>query len=690
MVAKITSQFSVHHDWLKLKRILDVWEFFEKDIAGLPSANVNRNIEAALLLERDDKIYLNVLKIPSRMLLAPIGQSILGAENSIPTNRLPYNSRQRKPSLDSDSTLSGDTTDGPGADEYKFVETSHSQEVLLGLNELRKDGHFCDVTLLVEGDKFPAHRNVLASFSPYFKAMFTSKLAESRQSMVAVNGVEPAMMGLLLEYAYTSTVTITRSNVQSLLSAANLLQVLPVRDAACLYLERHMDSTNCVGIHCFAETHACTDLQLKARLFTLRNFWDVAHGEEFLGLSASKLVEFVSSDDLEVEREETVFQSVIRWYNNNPESRRPEFHKVLEYVRLPLLSPYFLHDCVEGQLVVRQSQEARVLIEEAKRFHLLPDRRMELQSPRTKPRKSAGTVQVIVAVGGEDDKVVLRSVECYDPVSRQWRTLACLPFAVSKHGLVASGKNTLYLAGGEFPDGSASRSMWRYDPILDVWQEMAPMLIPRSELGLAMLDGSVYAVGGWEGSYRLDCVERYDLDSNSWHFITPMKMAVTSPAVVAHDGMLYVTGGAVLEDGDGIELVQRYDPRSNTWTELAPMLIPRSGSAACVLDGHIYVVGGWHASTENTNKVERYDVQTNTWEFKAPMRERRYRPGVAVVDRHIFVLGGEEGWDRYHDTIECYSPDSDTWQLTGEMPTSRSWLSCVPLQVKKASTKEES
>jgi len=49
--------------------------------------------------------------------------------------------------------------------------------------------------------------------------------------------------------------------------------------------------------------------------------------------------------------------------------------------------------------------------------------------------------------------------------------------------LVASGKNTLYLAGGEFPDGSASRSMWRYDPVLDVWQEMAPMLVPRSELG---------------------------------------------------------------------------------------------------------------------------------------------------------------------------------------------------------------
>lgn len=39
-------------------------------------------------------------------------------------------------------------------------------------------------------------------------------------------------------------------------------------------------------------------------------------------------------------------------------------------------------------------------------------------------------MQVIVAVGGEDDKVVLRSVECYDPISRQWHTLASLPFAV--------------------------------------------------------------------------------------------------------------------------------------------------------------------------------------------------------------------------------------------------------------------
>lgn len=65
---------------------------------------------------------------------------------------------------------------------------------------------------------------------------------------------------------------------------------------------------------------------------------------------------------------------------------------------------------------------------------------------------------------------MLRSVECYDPTTRIWRPLSCLPYAVSKHGLVVSGKNTLYLAGGEYPDGSASKSVFRYDPMFDNWQ----------------------------------------------------------------------------------------------------------------------------------------------------------------------------------------------------------------------------
>lgn len=32
-------------------------------------------------------------------------------------------------------------------------------------------------------------------------------------------------------------------------------------------------------------------------------------------------------------------------------------------------------------------------------------------------------------------------MESFDPLTNQWKSLACLPFAVSKHGLVVSGKS---------------------------------------------------------------------------------------------------------------------------------------------------------------------------------------------------------------------------------------------------------
>lgn len=57
-----------------------------------------------------------------------------------------------------------------------------------------------------------------------------------------------------------------------------------------------------------------------------------------------------------------------------------------------------------------------------------------------------------------------------------------------------------------------------------------------------MLDGYVFAVGGWEGRSRLDSVECYNPHANTWQFMESVKMAVTSPAVVALDGLLYVTG----------------------------------------------------------------------------------------------------------------------------------------------------
>ena len=115
--------------------------------------------------------------------------------------------------------------------------------VLSGLNILRRENSFTDVKIKVDESEFSVHKCVLSSFSPYFKAMFTAGLVETEQDVVTLNGVEPGMISGLIDYAYTGEISITKHNVQSMLSAANLLEILPVRDACCQFLDKVRQKT---------------------------------------------------------------------------------------------------------------------------------------------------------------------------------------------------------------------------------------------------------------------------------------------------------------------------------------------------------------------------------------------------------------------------------------------------------------
>lgn len=56
---------------------------------------------------------------------------------------------------------------------------------------------------------------------------------------------------------------------------------------------------------------------------------------------------------------------------------------------------------LENHALFKDDLECQKLILEAMKYHLLPERRTLMQSPRTKPRKS--TVGTLYAVGGMDN-----------------------------------------------------------------------------------------------------------------------------------------------------------------------------------------------------------------------------------------------------------------------------------------------
>ena len=383
----------------------------------------------------------------------------------------------------------------------------HPQELVEGLNRLRLGSQLCDVVIFVDGEQFPAHRVVLAANTPYFEAMFSGGLEESNQKTVTLREVKSTAVKEIIDYCYTSTVHIDNSNVESLLSASCLLQVSGVMGACCEFMKNQLDSDNCLSVRSFAEAHSCQELVQVADAFVQEHYTEVLEGEEFLRLSSRELASLLESDQLNVQNEEQVFESVMRWAKHDIDSRKEDIAEVLCHVRLPLLSPSYLVSRVSTEPIIRGDQRCRDLVDEAKDYLLLPDQREHLQGPRTQPRRSTRQHEVLYAVGGWCSGDAMSMVECYDPRSNKW----CVVPAMTKRRCgvgVAVLSDFLYAIGGH--DGNNYlNSVERYDPKTRQWSaSVTPTSACRTSFGVAVFNGHIYVVGGQDGMSCLKLVER--------------------------------------------------------------------------------------------------------------------------------------------------------------------------------------
>ncbi|XP_042637750.1 kelch-like protein 20 [Orycteropus afer afer] len=506
-----------------------------------------------------------------------------------------------------------------------YISDKHPRQTLEVINLLRKHRELCDVVLVVGAKKIYAHRVILSACSPYFRAMFTGELAESRQTEVVIRDIDERAMELLIDFAYTSQITVEEGNVQTLLPAACLLQLAEIQEACCEFLKRQLDPSNCLGIRAFADTHSCRELLRIADKFTQHNFQEVMESEEFMLLPANQLIDIISSDELNVRSEEQVFNAVMAWVKYSIQERRPQLPQVLQHVRLPLLSPKFLVGTVGSDPLIKSDEECRDLVDEAKNYLLLPQERPLMQGPRTRPRKPIRCGEVLFAGSPILVPVRVVDIDCQAP--------------------------------------SSSFSL-RYDPKTNQWSsDVAPTSTCRTSVGVAVLGGFLYAVGGQDGVSCLNIVERYDPKENKWTRVASMSTRRLGVAVAVLGGFLYAVGGS---DGTSpLNTVERYNPQENRWHTIAPMGTRRKHLGCAVYQDMIYAVGGRDDTTE-LSSAERYNPRTNQWSPVVAMTSRRSGVGLAVVNGQLMAVGGFDG-TTYLKTIEVFDPDANTWRLYGGM-----------------------
>lgn len=264
---------------------------------------------------------------------------------------------------------------------------------------------------------------------------------------------------------------------------------------------------------------------------------------------------------------------------------------------------------------------------------------------------AAALNRVIYVVGGFSEPGlgnltnlgVTDTVEVYDPSSDRWSTARPLP-APLHHAGAAALDGHVYVIGG-FTTGFLSlwtpvKTAYRFDPAVGGWTELPTMPTARGALGLAAIEGKLYAVGGIGDDGNTGAVEVYDPKTNEWSRKAPLPTPRDHLAVAAARGRLYAIGGRLNGSySRNLDVVEVYDPEEDRWRTAASLPTARSGIAAGVIQDTIYVVGGEGPDgTFATN--EAYSPGQDRWRTAAPMPTARHGLGAAVLDGRLYVLSG--------------------------------------------------
>lgn len=273
-------------------------------------------------------------------------------------------------------------------------------------------------------------------------------------------------------------------------------------------------------------------------------------------------------------------------------------------------------------------------------------------APTKRTEVAAGTVSDKIYVVGGFAKpglghamslAITPALEVYDPATDRWTAKTPLPVGLHHVGLGVIG-GRLYVVGGYKQSGlSAWRpvaTVYAYDPVTDAWTERAPMPTARGALAVAVHDGKLYAIGGYDGEANSAAVEVYDPVKNVWVSRARLPTPRDHLAAATASGKVYAIGGR--RNGDyqrNLAVVEAYDPAADRWARVADLPTARSGLTASEQGGKIYVFGG--ESGEGTfRQNEAYDPDRDAWQAMAPMLTGRHGLGSAVVAGRIHVLGG--------------------------------------------------
>jgi N-acetylneuraminic acid mutarotase len=285
--------------------------------------------------------------------------------------------------------------------------------------------------------------------------------------------------------------------------------------------------------------------------------------------------------------------------------------------------------------------------------------------------KSVVLLLVLVFLTASSLTIAKPTVSSADVAENSWVSKASMQVARSNLG-VAAVNGKIYAIGGSAENGFVGTNE-EYDPETDTWTYKKPMPTPRYDFGIAVYQNKIYCIGGSSsgGYFSNESIkgvnEVYDPETDTWEIKEPIPTPRRGLGANVVNGKIYLIGGYVPDSSSStgfsvLSLNEVYDPEMDSWTMKAEVPTAASSSVSAVVDSKIYVLG------QGLNQI--YDANTDTWSLGTPLPNSSI--GVARAVAAVGVNALKRIYRFAGGVTQVYDPGSDSWTFGADMLTKRS------------------
>ena len=545
--------------------------------------------------------------------------------------------------------------------------SQHREELIERINALRTNQRFSDVTVVVKGEEFQAHKIVLAAASPFFLSLLESQMKETTENMIKIELEEAtaSVMEEVLAYVYTGNATLTKENGHNLIATADFLLLPGLKAMAENFLKLHLTIENCVFNYYFAEKYQCCGLKEESCKMINENFRKVMETADFLGLDENQVMHWVSSDDVIVEAEEDIFEGIIQWVLHNRGEREENFPKLLRQVRVPSIShEYLVNQLLNEELIKTNPECFNFLMECVKLiFNCTAENSI-------KPERKCLKGEDVIFVCG------LREALCYLPDENKWHKLMRTTLEHKGHSIIQY-RDRVYVFSSQQVEENQSDVVEYYTPSTNFWGTIQTKFDKHRGrfTALFVLDDNR---GLWilTKSGSRDYIYEYNLNKNIW--VGSYRQLWTSRACFVSDGHCIFTIGGVSENQTVTTEVNKFFPGDKTengtvaFEELAPLNEARYDAFGAAMNGKIYVAGGQQGFLfENSDlaSCEVYDPSTDQWQVMPSLNVPRYSASMVCFKGALYVVGGMKGlFESGELSVEMFDSGVNEWHKKSAIP----------------------